>query len=100
VRLVAGEAPAITATVKNVGARRSREVVQVYWRPVEPDEPIRLVGWSAVTVDPGEVARVTVQTEARLRRKWDAAASSWSRLSEGGTFLVARGLGDIRATVR
>jgi len=99
VRLVTGDAPAITATVKNVGSRRSREVVQVYLRPIEPDEPIRLVGWSAVTVGAGESARVTVQTDARLWRKWDEATSSWSRLAEGGMFLVARGLGDIRATV-
>jgi len=99
VRLVTGDAPAITATVTNVGARRSREVVQVYFRPVEPDEPIRLVGWSAATVDPGQSARVTVQNDSRLWRKWDTATSSWTRLADGGTFLVARGLGDIRATV-
>ena len=99
VRLVTGDAPAITATVTNVGARRSREVVQVYFRPVEPDEPIRLIGWSAATVDPGQSARVTVQTDSRLWRKWDTATSSWTRLADGGTFLVARGLGDIRATV-
>ncbi|MCU7728707.1 glycoside hydrolase family 3 C-terminal domain-containing protein [Actinoplanes sp. KI2] len=99
VRLVTGDEPAITATVENVGGRRSREVVQVYLRPVEPDEPIRLVGWSAVTVDPGQSARVTVRTDPRLWRRWDEATGSWGRLSEGGTFLVARGLGDIRATV-
>jgi beta-glucosidase len=99
VRPVTGDAPAITATVRNAGSRRSREVVQVYLRPVERDEPIRLVGWTAVTVDPGRSARVTVQTDARLWRKWDTGSSSWARLADGGTFLVARGLGDIRATV-
>jgi len=99
VRLVTGDAPAITATVRNVGSRRSREVVQVYLRPTEADEPIRLVGWSTVTVDPGQSARVTVQTDSRLWRKWDTETSSWTRLADGGTFLVARGLGDIRASV-
>ena len=98
-RLVTGDAPAITATVRNVGSRRSREVVQIYLRPTEAGEPIRLVGWSTVTVDPGQSARVTVQTDSRLWRKWDTGTSSWTRIADGATFLVARGLGDIRATV-
>ncbi|MGK5681809.1 beta-glucosidase family protein [Actinoplanes sp. URMC 104] len=100
VRLVTGDAPSITVTVSNVGRRESREVVQVYLRPVEREEPVRLVGWTSVTVEPGRSARVTVHTDRRLWRKWDAASHSWSgRLADGGQFLVARGLGDIRATV-
>jgi beta-glucosidase len=95
VRLVLGDAPSITITVKNVGKRASREVVQVYLRPVEPDEPVRLVGWRAVTVPAGQSARVTVHTDRRLWRKWDG--DGWTRLADGGEFLVARGLGDIRA---
>ncbi|WP_250037418.1 beta-glucosidase family protein [Paractinoplanes maris] len=100
VRLVTGDAPSITVTVKNVGRHESREVVQVYLRPVEPDEPVRLVGWTAVTVEPGKAARVTVHADRRLWRRWDAEAHAWSdRLADGGEFLVARGLGDVRATV-
>jgi beta-glucosidase len=97
VRLVTtGGPPAITATVTNTGARPSREVVQVYFRPDERDQPIRLVGWQAVTVAPGESARATVTTDARLWRKWNTGTGSWDQLS-GGTYLIARGLGDIRA---
>jgi beta-glucosidase len=99
VRLVLGDAPAIHATVRNTGRHTSREVVQVYLRPVEPGEPVRLVGWTAVTVEPGESARVTVRTDRRLWRRWDADSGSWGRIADGGTFLVARGLGDIRASV-
>jgi beta-glucosidase len=99
VRLVLGDAPAIHATVKNTGRRTSREVVQVYLHPVEPDEPVRLVGWTSVTVEPGKSARVTVHTDRRMWRKWDTESSSWTRIANGGTFLVARGLGDIRASV-
>jgi beta-glucosidase len=99
VRLVAGgEAPAVSATVTNAGARTSREVVQVYLRPAESDEPVRLVGWTSVTVAPGESARVTVRTDGRLWRKWDTTSESWTRLADG-ELLVARGLGDIRAVV-
>ena len=99
VSVVPGDSPAITATVTNTGTRISREVVQVYWRPAEPDEPTRLVGWAAATVGPGASARVTVGTDPRLWRKWDTAASAWTRLAGGGEFLVARALGDIRAVV-
>jgi beta-glucosidase len=99
VRLVAdGDAPAVSATVTNAGARTSREVVQVYLRPAESDEPVRLVGWTSVTVAPGESARVTVRTDGRLWRKWDTTSESWTRLADG-ELLVARGLGDIRAVV-
>jgi beta-glucosidase len=99
VRLVIGDAPSITATVTNVGTRPSREVVQVYLRPVERDEPVRLVGWTAVTVAPSESVRVTVKTDRRMWRRWDTEANAWGRLADRGEFLVARGLGDIRASV-
>jgi beta-glucosidase len=97
VRVVAGDSPAVSATVTNTGARRSREVVQVYFRPVELDEPVRLVGWQSVTVDAGASALVTVPTDARLWRTWNTRTNSWDRLAPGGSLLVARGLGDIRA---
>jgi beta-glucosidase len=89
--------PEVAVTVTNTGERPSREVVQVYLRPAEPDQPVRLVGWASARVAPGESARVTVQTDPRLWRKWEG--SSWGRLADGGELLVARGLGDIRATL-
>jgi len=96
-RLVTDEPPAVAVTVTNVGTRPSREVVQVYFRPAEFDEPIRLVGWHAVTVAAGQSARVTVSTDARLWRSWNTESGSWDRLAAGGALLIARGLGDIRA---
>jgi beta-glucosidase len=96
-RLSAAAAPGATVTITNTGDRRSREVVQVYLRPSEQDQPVRLVGWASATVEPGESARVTVETDARLWRKWEGSA--WGRLADGGELLIARGLGDIRATL-
>ncbi|GCE76960.1 beta-glucosidase family protein [Cellulomonas biazotea] len=94
-----GDAPAVTVTVTNTGARTSREVVQVYLEPASSDEPVRLVGWADATVDAGASARVTVTADARMWRRWDEAAGGWSRLADGGRLLVARGLGDVRATL-
>jgi hypothetical protein len=36
------------------------------------DQPVRLVGWSAVTAQPGQTIDVRVHTDARLWRRWDA----------------------------
>jgi beta-glucosidase len=95
-RLVDGDAPAATVTVTNTGSRPSREVVQLYFRPDSTDQPVRLVGWQAVTVAAGESARATVTADARLWRVWNDTTGGWDRLG-GGTLLIARGLGDIRA---
>ncbi|MCA2214020.1 beta-glucosidase family protein [Jidongwangia harbinensis] len=96
-RLTADAPATVTTTVTNVGTRTSREVVQVYFAPAESDQPVRLAGWAAVTVAPGESAQVTVPADERMWRRWDARSGSWARLSPGGELLVARGLGDIRA---
>ncbi|HET6530399.1 MAG TPA: glycoside hydrolase family 3 C-terminal domain-containing protein [Actinoplanes sp.] len=97
--LVTGDPPGVTVTVSNTGRRESREVVQVYFAPAERDQPVRLVGWTAVTVAAGESARVTVPTDGRMWRRWDERTDGWGRLGPGGELLIARGLGDIRVTL-
>jgi beta-glucosidase len=88
--------PGVTLLVRNTGSRRSREVVQVYVRPYDDSQPVRLAGWASVTLAPGESAPVTVPLDQRALRRWDTASDTWVPLG-GGTILVARGLGDIRA---
>jgi beta-glucosidase len=90
---------ALSVTVTNTGQRRSREVVQVYLRPTSADQPVRLVGWTSVTVEAGQSARVVVQADPRMWRRWNAVANTWDTIGGGGQLLVARGLGDIRATL-
>jgi beta-glucosidase len=85
--------------VTNTGDRPSREVVQVYFKPAEAEQPVRLVGWAPAQVAAGESARLTITTDERLWRRWDTAANGWTRLAGGGELLIARGLGDIRATL-
>jgi beta-glucosidase len=85
---------AVTVEVTNTGGRTSREVVQVYLEPAAADQPVRLVGWTAVTAEPGQTVPVRVETDARLRRRWTDAG--WDQLPPGGRLLVARNLGDIR----
>jgi beta-glucosidase len=94
-----GASPTVAVSVTNTGSRESREVVQVYFRPAEEDQPIRLVGWKAVTVAPGSSVQVEVVTDARMWRRWNTDRGGWDTLGSGGTLLVARGLGDVRAGV-
>ncbi|WP_034620709.1 beta-glucosidase [Cellulomonas sp. URHE0023] len=96
---LAGPSPVVSVTVANTGGRDSREVVQVYLEPAEADEPVRLVGWAAVEVPAGGSASVRVTTDPRLWRAWDTASAQWSRIADGGRLLVARGLGDVRASL-
>jgi hypothetical protein len=84
----------------NTGERASREVVQVYFQPVEPDQPVRLVGWQAVEAAPGESVTADVATNPLLWRRWDADQNGWSQLSGTGELLVARGLGDIQGSIK
>jgi beta-glucosidase len=98
--LVAGApAPTVAVTVTNTGGRASREVVQVYFQPAEADQPVRLVGWQQVEATPGQSVPVQVSTDPRLWRRWDTDSGTWTELAGGGHLLVARGLGDLRATI-
>ncbi|GAA2738278.1 glycoside hydrolase family 3 C-terminal domain-containing protein [Pedococcus aerophilus] len=90
-------APSVEVTVANSSTHDSREVVQVYLRPDTEDQPVRLVGFAPVQVAAGSEATVTVDTDARLWRRWDEAANAWGEPLTGGTLLVARGLGDVQA---
>ncbi|NNG18712.1 beta-glucosidase [Naumannella sp. ID2617S] len=97
-RLEPGEqAPRVRVRIDNTGERSSREVVQAYFQPERDDEPVRLVGWAAAEVAPGESAEVTVDCDPRLWRRWDTAANRWGQLDRRGEILLARGLGDVRA---
>ena len=91
--------PEVAVTLRNAAAVESREVVQVYFAPADHGQPVRLVGWTPVTVAPGEVSTVTVRCDSRMWRRWDTAADAWRQLDTAGELLVARGLGDIRLRV-
>ena len=85
----------VTVGLTNTSARDSREVVQVYYDPQLPDQPVRLVGWTAAEVGAGESRTVEVHCDDRLWRTWNTDTKDWDRLT-GGELLVARSLGDIR----
>ena len=74
-------------------------IVQVYFQPDQADQPVRLVGWQSVGAAPGQSVAVEVHTDPHQWRQWDTATNAWTRLPGGGRLLVARGHGDVRATI-
>jgi beta-glucosidase len=90
-----GDSPRVAVSLRNTSDRTSREVVQVYFAPAGPQQPVRLVGWASAEVAPGQTADVTVACDRRMWRRWDTSARRWDML-HGGELLIARGLGDVR----
>ena len=68
-------------SLTNVSARDSREVVQVYLQPDDADQPVRLIGWTSVTLPAGEGATVRVHGDPRACRTWTDAG--WPPLTSG-----------------
>jgi beta-glucosidase len=52
--------------------------VQVYFKPDALEQPVRLVGWAGVDLSPAESARIQVQTDARVWRRWNAQNLTWA----------------------
>jgi beta-glucosidase len=99
--LAAGGDAEVTVRVRNTGGRPGREVVQVYAsRPDSAiDRPDRwLVGFAAVTAEPGEEATATVTIRARAFEHWDVRIHAWA--VEPGAYLLHAGTSSVGTTVR
>jgi beta-glucosidase len=89
------------AVVRNAGARRGREVVQVYasWPDSAIERPLHwLVGFAGVEAEAGEEVAVDVEVPLRGLEHWDAETGGWAL--EGGevTLSVGRSSTDLRLT--
>jgi beta-glucosidase len=72
-----GEALSVSFDVTNAGKRAGSEVAQIYIRPPQKGEAIRLGGFAKITLGPGETRRVTVTVDPRLLAHFDASAGAW-----------------------
>jgi beta-glucosidase len=88
----------VSVRLRNVGGRAGKETIQIYARPRDPQHPVRLIGWAQATIGPGETRMVEVVCDARMQRCWDTETGAWQPLSDLDV-LIARGLGDVRATI-
>jgi beta-glucosidase len=85
-----------TVTVRNVGSRAGREVVQVYASPSapDPDRPDRwLVGFAVVEAGPGEEVTAAIDLPERAFEIWDGG---WRRPAGGFVIEATHSIDDRR----
>jgi beta-glucosidase len=86
------EAFEVEVTVRNAGARRSRQLVQVYASRSDSrlERPTRwLAAFGHVEAAPGERATVRLRVAARALEHWDVEAGAWA--VEPGSVLLSAG---------
>ncbi len=96
-----GEQVGVSVRLRNVGARRSREVVQLYARRPDSalERPIRwLVAFAGVYADPGEEVTVNLTLPSRAFAHWDVAARRWA--VEPGRFELCAGTSSVALPLR
>ena len=97
-----GRALTVSFDVTNTGERAGMDTPQVYAAlELGENESIRhLVGWSKVTLEPGETRRVRVVASPRLLANFDVERNAWQ--IKGGQYnvSVARFAGDIQLSGR
>lgn len=96
----AGDTLTATVDVTNTGTVPGTETVQVYAAYHGPDQPRRrLVGFTRVTLGPGETKAATVEVPRMRLALWDVAAGRMS--VPAGTIDIAAGASsaDLRRTV-
>jgi beta-glucosidase len=82
----------VTTELRNVGPRRSKEVVQVYASRAQSavERPVRwLVGFTAIEADAGEGATAAIVIKRRALEHWNVAAGRWEL--EAGPFQLFAG---------
>jgi beta-glucosidase len=85
-----GKTPRVTFMVKNTGKRAGAEVAEIYASlPASAAEPPkRLVGWSKVTLKPGESKEVTVEIEPKYLSIFNVEQNGWQLLPGEYGFMV------------
>lgn len=85
-----GDMVTVSFTLTNTGQRLGAEIAEVYAAlPAAANEPPkRLVGWSKVTLAPGEKKTVTVEVDRKFLSIFDVGKNAWSLLPGDYTLLV------------
>ncbi|WP_112141286.1 glycoside hydrolase family 3 C-terminal domain-containing protein [Glycomyces dulcitolivorans] len=87
--------------VKNQGAVKGREVVQLYLSPDESVEipggieQTRLAGFAAIEAGPGEEVEVVIELEERSFQYWNEEKHAWQRVEGVWTAKAGRNVADL-----
>jgi beta-glucosidase len=95
-----GSSTSVSFTVTNSGSRAGTEVAEVYAAlPASAQEPPkRLVGFSRVTLAPGESKQVSVAIDPKYLSIFDEAVDKWKLVSGSYTFMVGGSSQDLPLT--
>ena len=102
----AGDTPHFSFSVTNTGARAGTDTPQVYLQSAPRRKQERLLGWSRVTLQPGETRQVEITADPRVLANWSDADHGWK--IDAGTYSFnlgtsasddgANGKGDVERT--
>jgi beta-glucosidase len=84
-----GERIKVAFDVTNTGSRPGSDAPQLYLVGKQGKPVLRLLGFSKVTLDPGQTRRVELTADPRLLAEFDPATSDWRR--DAGTYRIAIG---------
>ncbi len=89
-KVTPGAKPTVSFTVKNTGSRAGVEIAEVYAAlpPSANEPPKRLVGWSRVTLNPGESKQVTVSIDPMYLSIFDEASNVFKLVPGSYGFMV------------
>jgi beta-glucosidase len=93
----AGRTLSVSFDLTNTGARAGSEAAQLYVRPPQGGEAIRLAGFAKVELAPGETRRVTIEADRRLLARFDVDADAWRR--DAGVYQVVVGRSAVDAAL-
>lgn len=89
----------VNITVKNVGSRSGKEVVQVYVQrkvPARSIHPKKLVGFAKVEITPGEEREVTVKLDERTFMNYEVKNHGWETVNGEYVFSIGSSVTDTR----
>ena len=89
-KLEPGKTPRVSFTVKNTGHRAGAEVAEVYASlpAAAAEPPKRLVGWSRLSLNPGESKEVTVEIDPKYLSIFNVEQNGWQLIAGEYGFMV------------
>jgi beta-glucosidase len=76
-QVTGGEGLRLTFSVTNDGDRRGKDVPQAYVVDRAGTKGVRLIGWSNVSLAPGETRRVEIVADQRVLGDWSTQRRGW-----------------------
>ena len=99
-KVTASASPTVTFKVKNTGSRAGVEIAQIYAALPESaqEPPKRLVGWSRVSLAPGESKEVSLTIDPKYLSIFDEAGDKWKLVAGSYHFMVGASSQDLPLT--